>query len=86
MAEYQSISINENTESENISLEEQAAKQDAQAQPTGEAPQTSEESRPDWLPEKFNSPEELAKAYDSLQTKMSNKNTKAKATSEFTKA
>lgn len=79
MAEYQSISINENTESENISLEEQAAKQDAQAQPTGEAPQTSEESRPDWLPEKFNSPEELAKAYDSLQTKMSNKNTKAKA-------
>lgn len=71
MADYQSVSINENTESENISLEEQAAKQDAQAQPTGEAPQTTEEDRPSWLPEKFESAEELAKAYDSLQTKMS---------------
>lgn len=76
MAEYQSISINENTESENISLEEQAAKQDAQAQSTGEAPQTTEESRPEWLPEKFSSPEELAKAYDSLQTKMASKSSK----------
>ena len=77
MADYQSVSINENTEGENISLEEQAARQDAQAQPAGEAPQTSEESRPEWLPEKFNSPEELAKAYDSLQNKMSSKSTKA---------
>jgi hypothetical protein len=82
MADYQSVSINENTESENISLEEQAAKQDAQNQPTGEAPQTTEETRPEWLPEKFNSPEEMAKAYDSLQSKMSSKSSKGSKTKQ----
>ena len=34
---------------------------------TSETPETNE-SRPEWLPEKFKSPEELAKAYGELET------------------
>lgn len=65
MAEYQSVEINEETEGENISLEEQAAQQDAA---NTEAQQGD---RPEWLDEKFESPEDLAKAYQELQTKQS---------------
>jgi hypothetical protein len=35
--------------------------------PAGDAPQ---ENRPEWLPEKFKSPEDLAKAYQELQAKL----------------
>ena len=60
MAEYQSVEINEKTEGENISLEEQSAQQDAA---NTEAQQGD---RPEWLDEKFESPEDLAKAYQNL--------------------
>ena len=73
MAQLNQVSINESTASENISLEEQAAAMDAKlankAEDT-EAAQTVESNRPDWLPEKFQSPEDMAKAYNELQSKL----------------
>ena len=73
MAQLNQVSINESTDSENISLEEQAAAMDAKlankAKDT-EAAQTVESDRPDWLPEKFQSPEDMAKAYNELQSKL----------------
>lgn len=72
MAQLQQVTINESSEDENISLEEQAALQDAaNADKPADtpAPQTQEETRPEWLPEKFQSPEDLAKAYSELEKK-----------------
>ncbi|MCF4099792.1 capsid assembly protein [Maritalea mediterranea] len=37
----------------------------------GDAGQDSNEDRPDWLPSKFKTPEELSKAYEELQRKLS---------------
>jgi hypothetical protein len=76
MAEYQKTEINDNTPSENITLEEEAAAIDAQAEETPEAvaeetsPEVSED-RPEWLPEKFQSAEDMAKAYAELEGKQS---------------
>jgi hypothetical protein len=72
MADLQQVTINESSEDENISLEQQAAMQDAanaNKPEDGPAPQTQEETRPEWLPEKFQSPEDLAKAYSELEKK-----------------
>jgi hypothetical protein len=72
MAQLQQVTINESSEDENISLEQQAALQDAaNADKPADtpAPQTEEETRPEWLPEKFQSPEDLAKAYSELEKK-----------------
>lgn len=72
MADLQQVTINESSEDENISLEDQAALQDAaNADKPADtpAPQTQEETRPEWLPEKFQSPEDLAKAYSELEKK-----------------
>lgn len=71
------VVINEPTEAENISLEQQAAMQEeakeqkASQQTPKEVPQ--EEARPEWLDEKFKSPEDLAKAYTELQSKLGEK-------------
>lgn len=65
MADYQKVEINERSEEENISLEQQAQMQ-AEA-----AEQQPEGDRPQWLDEKFESPEDLAKAYQELQAKQS---------------
>jgi hypothetical protein len=73
MAQLNQVSINESTDSENISLEEQAAAMDAKLANKAEdakAAQTVESDRPDWLPEKFQSPEDMAKAYNELQSKL----------------
>jgi hypothetical protein len=44
-------------------------------------PQSSSESRPEWLPEKFKSPEDMAKAYSELESKLGgNKPTEPNAT------
>jgi hypothetical protein len=44
-------------------------------------PQASSESRPEWLPEKFKSPEDMAKAYSELESKLGgNKPTEQDAT------
>ena len=64
MSNLQQVSINESTEEENISLEDQAAAQEqanAGKPEEQEAAQTQEETRPEWLPEKFESAEDLEK-------------------------
>lgn len=53
---------------ESKSLEEQAAAMDAAASESTENVESSEE-RPEWLPEKFKSAEEMAKAYGELESK-----------------
>ena len=75
------VVINEPTEQENISLEQQDAMQEEakaakQAQTQEQQPEpveeeAKEEERPEWLDEKFKSPEDLAKAYEELQKKQS---------------
>lgn len=59
---------------EQPTLEEQAASQEAAAQAASEAePQLAGEEatpeRPEWLPEKFKSVEDMAKAYKELEAK-----------------
>lgn len=86
MADLQQIQVNEINEEENISLEKQAAMQEEAANQRNqtleadpkEGKETIEEQlkeeapeRPEWLDEKFESPEEMAKAYKELQKKMS---------------
>lgn len=61
MTEYQRVEINEATE--NPTLEEQA-------EPTQETVEEVSE-RPEWLPEKFSSAEDMAKAYGELEAKLS---------------
>lgn len=47
---------------------------EAQESVIEEAPQVEQESvKPEWLPEKFNSPEDLANAYSSLESKIGQK-------------
>ena len=89
MANYNSTQVNETSEEENISLEKQAAMQEEAAQqrnqtiesntdetPAEEPQEEVTEERPEWLDEKFNSPEDLAKAYNELQKKQSSKEDK----------
>jgi flagellar hook-basal body complex protein FliE/uncharacterized protein (DUF1330 family) len=68
MAELTKVQINEKTEEENISLEKQAEMQEAMKQDKENA---QENSRPDWLPEKFESEQDLANAYAELEKKQS---------------
>jgi len=80
MAELHTTSINEPTAREQMTLEQQSALMDeAAASNTPEVPneQASDEvtdERPQWLPEKFESPEELAKAYANLEKEYHTKN------------
>ena len=53
--------INDKTASEQVTLEEEASKIEEQEQPT---------ERPDWLPDKFKSAEDLAAAYNNLETRL----------------
>jgi hypothetical protein len=79
MAELHTTSINEPTEREQMTLEKQGALMDEAKAALDNAPKSvlgdvndnNEEApldeRPQWLPEKFESPEELAKAYANLE-------------------
>ena len=80
MSNYQSTQVNETSEEENVSLDKQAAMQEEAANARNqtivsdaeEAPaEPQEEERPEWLDDKFKSPEDLAKAYTELQKKQS---------------
>lgn len=76
MGELERVVINEPTETENITLEQQAEMQEAEATGSSvEEPQKEDspvaEERPEWLDEKFKSPEDMAKAYAELQKKLS---------------
>lgn len=50
---------------------EQEALQQAQPEPQAEEPQSQD--RPQWLPEKFKSPEDMARAYSELEKKLGGK-------------
>jgi len=89
MANYQSVTVQEHTEEENVSLEKQAAMQEEAAEQRNQSLQSNteepqeeiqeeSEERPEWLDEKFESPEDLAKAYNELQKKQSSKESKSK--------
>ncbi len=80
MAELHQVTINEPTQNEQITLEQQAKMQEEAQQADGaysdkdvqhEQPELEnteqEEERPGWLPEKFESAEELASAYANLE-------------------
>ena len=71
----ESVVINTSEENAGPTLEEQAAAMDAEAPESNNSDLPSDsdgqEDRPDWLPEKFSSPEEMAKSYASLEAKMS---------------
>jgi len=95
MANYNSTQVNEPSEEENISLEKQAAMQEEAAQqrnqtiesntdetPAEEPQEEVTEERPEWLDEKFKSPEDLAKAYNELQKKQSSKSDKTEDKTE----
>ena len=73
MADVDRVVINEPTETENITLEQEAALKDIAVNETEEQ-QGEAQERPEWLEEKFESPEDLAKAYTELQKKLSTGN------------
>lgn len=58
------VVIDTSQETAGPSLEEQAAEMDAGTE------QQNNADRPEWLPEKFGSPEDMAKAYSELETRM----------------
>ena len=66
------VEINEPTagEGENLTLEQQSAMQDAQANGELNTSETPATDRPEWLDEKFKSPEDMAKAYKELSSKI----------------
>jgi len=78
MGEVTKVEINTPTETENITLEQEAEMQEAAANNeegvVEETPSQGEEAtedRPEWLDSKFGSPEDLAKAYEELEKKQS---------------
>ena len=94
------VVIQEHSEEENISLEKQAELQDEAAKARGQSIESESEKiketetpieneRPEWLPEKFKSAEDMANAYNELEKKQSEptdtkeaKESKTKETSE----
>lgn len=71
----ESVTINTSAENTGPSLEEEAAAQDAAANKEADTKLPSDkpegtQDRPEWLPEKFKSPEDLAKAYSELEKRM----------------
>ena len=66
MAELHRVEINEKAPSE-IEPEE---KPNTEEQPQAEADVPQTEDRPEWLPEKFKTPEDMSKAYSELEKKL----------------
>jgi len=65
MGDTLSVTMDSSQTTVQPTLEEEAAKYDTPA---------PAEERPEWLPEKFKSPEDLAKAYNELQARFSSRN------------
>ncbi len=86
----ESVVINTSEENEGPTLEEQALAMDATTSESenSDLPSDSDgqEDRPDWLPEKFSSPEEMAKSYASLEAKLSEPNEEAPEAEEAKEA
>ena len=77
------IRKNEPSEGANISLEQQYQQQKSSGKSVEDYDkkvrealgENTEQPRPDWLPEKFNSPADMAKAYAELEAKLGGKST-----------
>jgi hypothetical protein len=84
MAELHQVSINEQSEEEQITLEqENAMQEEAEAQKKEQQePLQNDPDRPEWLDDKFKSPEDLAKAYAELEKKQGSPNNKSEETEE----
>lgn len=67
MGDTLSVSIDTSKDVAQPTLEEEAAKYDNL--------DASTDDRPEWLPEKFKSPEDMAKAYSELERKLGSRNT-----------
>lgn len=68
------VTIDTSAEEAGPSLEEQAAAMDAKA---AEYQEDTPAERPEWLPEKFKSPEDMAKAYAELERKQGSRQEEA---------
>lgn len=79
MSNYQSVQVNEHTNEENISLEKQAAMQEEAKQSKDQQVSEQTPERPEWLPEKFKSAEDMANAYQELEKKQSTKQEEEKS-------
>lgn len=69
MGDTLTVSVDSSKDVVQPTLEELAAKMDAEAAPL----EDNSEDRPEWLPEKFKSPADLAKAYSELEKKLGSK-------------
>jgi len=81
LGENLSVSLDTSKDVQQPTLEEEAAKYDDP--PTSEG---SDEERPEWLPEKFKSAEDLAKAYSELEKKLGSNQNKPEPTEEAAQA
>lgn len=68
MGDTLSVSVDTSQDNPQPTLEEEAAKYDSP--PADSAEKAPGDSRPEWLPEKFKSAEDLAKAYSELEKKL----------------
>lgn len=84
MAELHQVSINEKSEEEQITLEqEHAMQEEAMAQKEAQQePLQYDPDRPEWLDDKFKTPEDLAKAYAELEKKQGSSNNEYEETEE----
>jgi len=88
----ETVTIDTSAENSGPSLEEEAEAQDnaaAENQPDDTLPSETPEvdpDRPEWLPEKFKSPEDLAKAYSELEQKLGQADTSEEAHGEAQEA
>lgn len=84
MAELHQVSINEKSEEEKITLEqEHAMQEEAMAQKEAQQePLQYDPDRPEWLDDKFKSPEDLAKAYAELERKQGGSDNESQETEE----
>jgi hypothetical protein len=75
MSNHQQVTIVRDTAESNNEVDAMAQAA-AEAQGTAQAqPVTQQQARPEWLPQKFQSPEDLAKAYGELEKKVGTKET-----------
>lgn len=74
MGDTLSVSIDTSKDVANPTLEEEAAKYDNL--------EASTDDRPEWLPEKFKDPEDLAKAYSELEKKLGSRTSEPEVTAD----
>jgi len=82
MGDYQKVEVVREGEPD-PSLQEEHIEQEASEEVQAEQ---VEEQRPEWLPEKFNSPEDMARAYESLESQFTKKKQDAEVGEETTEA